>query len=164
MQGTNDVANGLNIVITPGDGDILCQMGPVWTPNDPPVILGIGHCLYSPSRAFRLNMQQGDGNLVLQYVQASNLPQNWPNRPLNPEDVTWITYWATYTQDKSANYLAMQYDGNLVVYHEDNTRLGSFSGGGVPGGDNTGTYGNISAFLRLQDDGNMFITDHRPGH
>lgn len=51
----------------------------------------------------------------------------------------------------------MQYDGNFVIYHKDDTRLGQYSGGGLPLGDNTGTEGNISAFLRLQDDGNLVI-------
>jgi hypothetical protein len=159
--------NGLNIVIA--SEDFLCQMGPVWTPNNPPVKLGFGQSLYSPSRAFRLTMQEGDGNIVLQYVETATLPyqsatKNWSNTSL--PDLTsgglgypnWVTFWATYTQDKSANYLAMQYDGNLVVCHEDGTRLGQFNSGGFPYGDNTGTEGNISAFLRLQDDGNLVLT------
>ena len=114
------VTTGLNIAIQPG-ADILCQMGPVWTPSDPPVTLHVGQSLYSPGRAFRLTMQD-DGNAVLQYVETNNLPHGWPTTPLPPSSVTWIPIWATYTENQSAAYLAMQWDGNFVVYHSDGTR------------------------------------------
>jgi hypothetical protein len=42
-----------------------------------------------------------------------------------------------------------QIEGDFVVYHADNTRVGQFNGGGRPFGDNAGAEGNISAFLRL---------------
>ena len=159
---SEELVLGLNIAPTfraepTGPGNILCQMGPVWTPNVPPINLSLGESLYSPGRTFRLIMQDNDGNAVLQYANTTNLPRDWPTTALAPEQVTWIPIWATYSQDKSADHLSMQYDGNFVIYHKDDTRLGQYSGGGLPLGDNTGTEGNISAFLRLQDDGNLVI-------
>jgi len=151
------VVAGLNIAphFPPQGKDILVQMGPV-APGDS-VTLNIGASLYSPSRAFRLRMQI-DGNAVLQYADTPSLPPGWPNKPLDPDDggVTWITFWATKTPE-GTDHLAMQGDGNLVAQHEDNTRVGPFSGGGFPQGDNTRTGGNPGAFFRLQDDGNLVI-------
>ncbi len=69
---TEDV-KGLNIVIHPrdtdqqpqGPGNILSQMGPVFSPEpEKRVLLGLGDSLYSPGRAVRLTMQAAVGNTV----------------------------------------------------------------------------------------------------
>ena len=120
--------------------------------------------LYSPARGVRL-FGQDDGNFVLQYVQTSNLPPGWPDSPLDPSAVTWITYWATNTaaaeQGGSANnVLVMQDDGNLVVYDSDKGPVGSPNAAifATNTGSGTTSNGHPGAFLRLQDDGNLFIT------
>jgi len=151
--------NGLNIVIAPGD--FLCQIGPV--PADSggggPYTLYAGSGLYSPARAIRL-WGQSDGNYVLQYVETSNLPRTWPNSPLDPSEVTWVTFWATNTAYNEVgdlgpnNYLTLQDDGNFVVY-DLNKAVGDVPGGAIWASN---TAGNPGAFLRLQDDGNLIIT------
>jgi hypothetical protein len=141
-EATNQLVYGLNIVINPGD--ILCQMGPVAGPHDPPVRLGIGTSLYSPARAFRLVLQS-NAIAMLQYVETSNLPRVWPNQPLDPSKVSWVPVWGTPTVNTEAFRLDMQYDGNLVLYNEWKPVWAS------------NTAGNEQAFLRLQDDGNLII-------
>jgi hypothetical protein len=126
-------------------GDILCQMGPVVS-GAPPATLRPGESLYSPARSFRLTMQPADGNLVLSYVETSNLPRIWPGSQLTPDQVTWLPVWAAGTQNKSASRLDMQDDGNLVVYDGAGQAVW-----------NSGTEGNPQAFFRLQDDGNLLI-------
>ena len=118
--------------------------GPVAGPHDPPVRLVIGTSLYSPARAFRLVLQ-GDGNAVLQYVETSNLPRGWPNKPLDPSNVSWVPVWATATENRGVSRMDMQYDGNLVLYNSSGPIWAS------------NTAGNEQAFLRLQDDGNLII-------
>ena len=119
-------------------------MGPVAGPHDPPVRLVIGASLYSPARAFRLVLQ-GNGIAMLQYVETSNLPRGWPNKPLDPSNVSWVPVWGTSTVNTKAFRLDMQYDGNLVLYNVYEPVWAS------------NTAGNEQAFLRLQDDGNLII-------
>jgi D-mannose binding lectin len=151
---TEEPVYGLNIVIIyavndSNPGDILCQMGPVASPQAPPARLVPGTSLYSPARGFRLTLQ-GDGNAVLQYVQTSNLPHGWPNRQLASSDVSWVPVWATGTNNKGVTHLDMQYDGNLVAYNASNQPVWA-----------SNTNGNNQAFLRLQDDGNLVITNQQ---
>lgn len=140
---SDTVIEGLNISIQPGN-DILCQMGPA---SGAPITLQQGSSLYSPARAFRLYIQPADGNVVLQYVETSNLPwPTWPSAPLDPSQVTWVPVSATGTVDQSVSHMDMQYDGNLVVRRTDGTPAWA-----------SNTVGNNQAFLRLQDDGNLII-------
>jgi hypothetical protein len=142
---TDVVTTGLNIAIRP-DCDILCQMGPVWNPGDLPVTLNVGASVYSPGRTFRLTMQN-DGNVVLQYVECTNLPfPIWLNTPLPASQVTWVPVAATRTADMSVSRMDMQHDGNLVIYRMDGSQAWS-----------TNTGGNIAAFFRVQDDGNLVM-------
>ncbi len=153
-KSTTELVWGLNLslrypVNSSNPADYLCQMGPVASAADPPARLIPGTGLYSPARGFRLIVQV-DGNVVLQYVQASNLPEGWPNKPLATSDVTWVPIWATGTNNKGVTHLDMQYDGNLVAYNASNEPIWA-----------SNTNGNIQAFFRLQDDGNLFITNQQ---
>ncbi len=166
---SNDVANGLNIVISRADK--LCQIGPISADNPALGYLNAGDGLYSPARAIRL-FGQDDGNFVLQYVQAYDLPflspdYNWSNQPLPDPNgrlhpPTWVTYWQTGTAYNEVgdvgptnrnNIFVMQPDGNCVVYDLNKP------GDAAVWASNTA--GNPGAFLRLQDDGNMFITNQQ---
>ncbi|NEP71365.1 MULTISPECIES: hypothetical protein [Okeania] len=58
--------------------------------------------------------------------------------------------WATNTHDQGARVLAMQADGNLVIYAD---------GGRVLWASNT--HGNPGAFLAIQQDGNVVVYTNR---
>lgn len=113
------------------------------TPSEP-----YGSALYSPGGGFRLHMQT-DGNAVVEVVDDSTLPREWTTgAALNPNTaVNWLQppLWASGTNDRGVIELAMQDDGNLVIY----------TGSGGIGISNTS--GNPGAFLRMQDDGNLVI-------
>jgi hypothetical protein len=117
--------------------------------------LGVGDFLYSPTRAFRLGLQD-DGNLVLytlddfdpaivQYASFRGeifdaaLEIATYNRPI----------WATGTNGTNARSWIMQSDGNLVVYQ------GQGGQGSPVWASNTD--GNGGATLVCQDDGNLVI-------
>jgi len=87
--------------------------------------------VYSPSGQYRIQYQ-GDGNLVL--VDTSTDP--------------WTPVWATATNYGTPGEVAMQWDGNLVVYDSDNDPLWS-----------SGTAGNDGAYLVVGDDGHLIICD-----
>lgn len=147
---------GLNIQINTSGGvenrpgtDILTQMGPVAT-GAPPVSLHPTWSIYSPSRAFRLYFQP-DSVLALQYADTATLPhwgpdKNWSDVALTPDQVTWVTFWATNTKDYNLVRLDMQSDGNLIASDSDGFAIWS-----------TGTGGNPGAFFRVLDNGNMVI-------
>jgi hypothetical protein len=114
------------------------------TPTEP-----YGSALYSPSGAFRLHLQT-DGNAVVEVVDDAVLPRTWQSgEPLNPNAVSWLSppLWASGTNDKGVIELAMQNDGNLVIY------TGS---GGIGISDSSGPE-NQGVFLRMQDDGNLVV-------
>lgn len=69
---------------------------------------------------------QTDGNLVLYYQGAA--------------------IWNTGTYGESVEYLAMQGDGNLVLYNTAGAAIW-----------NSGTEGNGPSFLNMQDDGNLVL-------
>jgi hypothetical protein len=146
---------GLNITL--GPNDFLAQLNPnqfLFASINPPNPPNPGS-LYAPSRAFRL-LGQGDGNFVLQCLDTSNLPGGWPTSPLSPSQVPWVTYWATGTNDKSAGWMIMQGDGNLVVYNL-NIPAGTPN---PPASDAifaSNTPGNPGSILRMQDDGNLVV-------
>ncbi len=103
---------------------------------------------------------------MLKYLETATLPfngpnDNWSNQPLSGNDprLHWIPFWSPRSDNQSAVILIMQSDGNLVIY--DGQQWGRIQQGEQPGGAvwNSGTYNNPGAFLRLQDDGNMFITN-----
>jgi len=126
-------------------------MGPVAT-GAAPVSLTPGKSIYSPARSFRLSFQP-NSILALQYVQTATLPDpsptdNWSNGALTPDQVTWVTIWATNTKDYNLVSLDMQSDGLLVAMDSDGFAIWS-----------TGTQGNTQAFFRVQDDGNMVMTN-----
>ena len=141
-QATEPVT-GLNMLM--GPGDFLYQLGPVLSPQAPPARLTLGHCLWSPARAFRLLLQQ-DGNAALQVVQSDILPSGWSATALVGGDVFWANVWDTGTANMNVSHMDMQYDGNLVLY--------TASGGSVW---ESNTEGNDSAYFRLRDDGNLII-------
>jgi hypothetical protein len=153
---------GLNITVPANS--YLCQMGPVPAGDYSIAISQTNNQgLYSPARAIRL-WGQGDGNFLLQYVETSNLPPSWPNSPLDPSEVTWVTFWATNTAaseegGSANNVLVMQDDGNLVVYDLDIGPVGSPNAAIFASntGSSTTSDGYPGAFLRLQDDGNLLI-------
>jgi hypothetical protein len=139
----SEPVTGLNMLM--GPGDFLYQLGPVPNPLAAPARLTVGHCLWSPARAFRLVLQN-DGDAALQVVQSDILPPGWPNTALSGGDVFWANIWDTGTANMNVSHMDMQYDGNLVIYME--------SGGTVWASN---TVGNDSADLRLRDDGNLII-------
>lgn len=94
-------------------------------------VLGSGQSLRpgqsrrSPNGRYDL-VYQGDGNLVL-YAGSQAL-------------------WTSGTAGQSPGEVAMQPDGNLVVYNSGRARVWS-----------TGTQGQSGAFLRVQDDANLVV-------
>jgi hypothetical protein len=108
--------------------------------------IGPGDSLYSATRAFRLNFQITDGNLVLGVLDDRTLPRD-------SIDGDYVPMW-----DAGINLLPnvgtgkaiMQEDGNFVVYEF------IVPEGSVPAW-NSQTYGNPGAFLRCQDDGNLVV-------
>jgi hypothetical protein len=103
--------------------------------------LFLGDVLTSFNGTFQLVLQRSDGNLVLQI----NDPPSNPNAPKINRPI-----WSAYTQNRGADIVLMQDDGNFVVY--DSFRNPFF---------NTGTFGHpgFTGFIIIQDDGNLVIYD-----
>lgn len=143
----------LNFILAAGNfqGDMVPTPA---SPRDvngvPAAVLQKGNGLYSPSGGFRLQLQL-DGNAVVECVQDATLPRGWKTgQALDPNDtntVQWIKppLWNSGTNDRGVLELAMQSDGNLVIYT---------GGGAIPVSN---TFGNPGAFLRMQDDGNLVV-------
>jgi hypothetical protein len=85
------------------------------------------------------------GKYVLQFTQGGNL-ELWIS-------VARSLLWQSGTKSSAVARLAMQEDGNLVIYDKRHQPLWS-----------SGTDGNDSAYLTVQPDGNMVIysQDNRP--
>lgn len=100
-----------------------------------PYTLGLGQALISPSKHYVAQFQT-DGNLVV---------RNW---------VTGHADWASQTNGKGATRLAIQGDGNLVVYAPDGK-------GGLKAVWSSGTAlagsPNRPVYLVQQDDGNLVL-------
>jgi LasA protease len=111
----------------PGGGAASCTGG--GTTLSPPNTLCANQQLTSPSGQYSLVMQQ-DGNLVLYSERFS------PTRAL----------WSSGTFNNPGVYVAMQGDGNLVVYGTSGRALW-----------NSGTFNHPGAHLALQDDGNLVV-------
>jgi YD repeat-containing protein len=95
--------------------------------------LASGACIVSPSGRFVAYMQTA-GNLVVY------------DRSYSP----WLALWANSGTGTSGSYLAMQGDGNLVIYTSLGSPVWSTNTVTSPGGN--GTY-----VLKLQDQGNLVI-------
>jgi hypothetical protein len=131
-----------NVVICAPEGALLwttdtwaplgpAPIGPQMKPGD---VLVPGATISSASGTYQFTYQ-ADGNLVL-YVQSGSSRKS---------------RWASKTADKPPGSVAMQTDGNLVVY--------------APGGRElwtSKTAGNPGSRLEVQDDGNVVI--YRPGN
>jgi hypothetical protein len=127
--------------------------------NSSPV-LRVGDFLYSPTRAFRLGLQD-DGNLVQYAIDDSDpaIVRYSDYRSIFEELLSAIPYtraiWATGTDGSNARSWIFQDDGNLVVYADENAQgepvwaSGSQNRGGVS--------------LVCQDDGNLVIYSSDPG-
>jgi hypothetical protein len=85
--------------------------------------------LTSPSGQYRLQYQN-DGNLVL--------VDTWTN--------PWTPIWSSGTNDWNPGFVAMQGDGNLVIYNGDNNPVWA-----------TGTGAYSGAYLALLDTGTLVI-------
>ena len=85
------------------------------------------------------------GRYMLQFTEAGNL-ELW-NR------VARQLLWQSGSKSLRVSRLAMQEDGNLVIYDRDGMALWS-----------SGTYGHPDAYLAVRDDGNLVIClrDNRP--
>jgi len=91
--------------------------------------LNRGSLLTSPNGRYSLVMQE-DGNLVM-YITGTPIP-----------------VWATGTHgNDSVAWVAMQSDGNFVIYKSDGTPIWATNTSGV----------NDVAWIALQDDGNLVI-------
>jgi hypothetical protein len=126
-------------------------------------VLYVGGSVYSPSGAFRLNLQ-ADGDLVVQVIDDATLPPQWTTgQVLDPKaDVQWVTIYSFGTSIPSGPpdfvgnvELDMQTDGNLVVYAGPSNGMGVVRGS--PAIFASGTNNNPGAFLRMQDDGNLVV-------
>jgi hypothetical protein len=84
--------------------------------------------VYSPSGQFRLQYQ-GDGNLVL--------VNTWSG---------WTPVWSSGTSDHNPGWVAMQGDGNFVIYNGNSQPVWS-----------TGTQGNNGAYLFVADNGSLVL-------
>jgi hypothetical protein len=97
-----------------------------------------GQSLWSCDGRFHLDLQSSDGNLVLYWVGhgvlwATNKYGSGYNYPANSAtmqgDGNFVQYvpttnvWASNTANHSGAYLALQNDGNLVVYNTNRTPL-----------------------------------------
>lgn len=122
---------GLNDVTVGRAGVSITRTWPVGPPPPGGNALDPGDELYpdgyreSLNGQYRLVYQGSDGNLVL----------------YGPSGPTWASYTSHI-----AGFVAMQGDGNLVVY--DSAGVARW---------NSATHGNSGAFLRVQDDGNVVI-------
>lgn len=93
----------------------------------------------SPNRAYILIMQ-GDGNLVL-YKAIGQNPAPAPGAVMTVQPL-----WASNTTGRSAEYFAVQDDGNLVIYTAKNEAVWS-----------SGTQGDWLSGLYLQTNGNLVL-------
>lgn len=89
--------------------------------------LASGERLVSPSREYSLEMQAGDGNLVLSKGRTplwSTGPAGAGSRAEMQRDGNLVVYngfaprWSSSTAGFDGATLALQDDGNLVIYHE----------------------------------------------
>ena len=111
-----------SILYSPGDSNTMSGSGNQYLfPND--------NVVYSPSGRFRLQYQ-GDGNLVL--VDTSTSP--------------WTPVWASGTNDNNPGAVAMQDDGNFVIYNGDNQPVWA-----------SNTNDNEGAYLVVSDDGQLIV-------
>jgi hypothetical protein len=108
-----------------------------------------GSSWYSPGNAFRLTLQETDGNLVLQQVDGSSFESSYTGglgSPLNPNtQMRWVPVWSPFIQGKGVTEVDFQEDGNLVAY------------AGSQAVWSTGTNGIERPTLYMQDDGNLVI-------
>jgi hypothetical protein len=102
--------------------------------------LHAGHLLTSPNGHVTLVMQQ-DGNLVAEF---------------NGDGAT--VYWASGTWGNPGAFLALQGDGNLLLYQRGSTvgtGNGAIWGDGCPGCNQT--YPQPGNYLAVQNDGNIVV-------
>jgi hypothetical protein len=107
-----------------------------------------GGSWYSPGGAFRLTLQETDGNLVLQVIDDSSfiLEAVGQGPALNPNtQVRWVPVWSPFIQGKGVTEVDFQIDGNLVAYAGSHAVW------------STGSSGNENSVLEVQDDGNLVI-------
>jgi hypothetical protein len=131
------------LVIPLGPGDIQTDMVP--KPNDTlspgdraSVFLPQNNALYSPTGAFRLFFGV-DGVARVQVITDNQLP-----------NLVWTDIWTSNTFDKGGEQLAMQIDGNLVIYSGSGPIFSTLNPKG---------FDLPSPYLRMQDDGNLVIYD-----
>jgi hypothetical protein len=148
----------INIALSAGDfqGDMVpVAADPKSLGGVQSKIIGKGHALYSPGGAFRLTFlppsAPGGGGAVIQCVDDTTL--QWKSgTPLNPADINWVTLWTGgNTPGKAIQQIAMQLDGNFVVY------VGAGADGAVFNSETDQNNLTSGAFIRLQDDGNLII-------
>jgi hypothetical protein len=123
--------------------------------NSSPV-LHVGDFLYSPTRAFRLGLQD-DGNLVLYCIDDFDpaIVRYSDARPIFEQILEGALYgraiWASDTNGSGALSWIFQDDGNLVLYSDLDGQSGPVWA--------TGSQNMGGTSLICQDDGNLVIYD-----
>jgi len=93
------------------------------------------------------SLSSADGRMVLQYQSDGNLVL------YDTETSPWTALWSSGTSGTSPGFVAMQTDGNVVVYNGASVAQWS-----------SGTAGNPGAFLVVQSDGNLVIYSDYPNN
>ena len=134
LWATDTDGQGGKLLVMQSDGNLVIRTGtgkPVWATDKADLRAGeqltVGQSLRSPGDRFRLDLHE-DGMLAV--IRTDD------GKPR----------WATDTAGTGAKYLAMQKDGNLVLYARDGTPLWA-----------AGTDGQGGKRLVMQGDGNLVI-------
>ena len=98
--------------------------------------LQMGDVITSPNGAYDVTLQT-DGNMVVYRKSDANVE------------------WASNTHGQQV-WASMQADGNFVIY--SGTTIGDRSNGHL---FDTNTYGNVGAFIQIQNDGNLVLYDSK---